>query len=481
MVEPRFEQFLTRGAPAVVMVSGGGDSVALLRLLVADGRAADVTVYHLNHQLRGEESAADTEFVRDLAAELCVGCVVESVDIAAYAAERNLNLEDAGRRVRYDGADRALDDLCAQCGIDPRRGRVVTAHTRDDRVETFFARAVAGAGTTGLASIPRSRGRIVRPLLDTDRAELRHYLESGGFSWREDESNHDTSRERAYIRHHVVPALEELNPRFRENLARTMDLVVDDDALLQSMASGFARDFSDDSVAGEFVSLNLMFMRSLDQTMARRVVRTAVLQAFPEASRLESAHIQRLVDALASDEFAHDLPGGLRAEVRHGTLRVSRTSRGPRSSFSDTPLEYPGTTDLGEAGEVQVALVSIADALAAAPSDRRPSGAVEWARLASDRHTAVVDAGALLATLTAGPPREGERYKPLGLEGTKKLSDILVDSKVAREERGMVPVVRDGRSVVWVVGQPPSADYRVVETTEHALTIGWTPAQSRRN
>lgn len=481
MVEPRFERYLTAGVPAVVMVSGGGDSVALLHLLVSDGRSADLTVYHLNHGLRGADSDADAAFVRGLADQLGVRWVVGEADVAANAQAAGLNLEDAGRRIRYDGAESLLDELCGAAGVDGRRGRILTAHTRDDRIETFFARAVAGAGTTGLASIPRTRGRIVRPLLDTDREELREYLVAAGHEWREDASNEDTTRERAYIRHRIVPSLAELNPRFRENLARTMDLVSDDDALLQSMASGFARDFSDDSVPGEFVSLNLMFMRSLDATMARRAVRTAILNTFPEASRLESAHIQRLVDALPSDTFAHDLPGGLRAEIRNATLRISRAAVGERETFTDSDLETPGTTLLGDIGALEITEVDVFEALTSLPTEGRPADAVAWARSVGGPHVAVIDRAALLASLTVGPAREGERYRPLGLDGTKKLSDILVDSKVARDERGTVPVVRDGRSVVWVVGQPPSDDYRVAESTERALTIRWVPAQSRRN
>ncbi|MEI7815160.1 MAG: tRNA lysidine(34) synthetase TilS, partial [Coriobacteriia bacterium] len=208
---------LPLGAPVLALVSGGADSVTLLRLLAAGdlGRIGPLSVLHVNHLLRGPDADADADFVIATCADLDVPCEVIRFDVAEYAAADGLNLEDAGRRVRYRFAEEALDAACAAAHVRPERGRIATAHTRDDRVETFLMRAITGSGAAGLSSIPYVRGRIVRPLLDCDRADVRAYLHDNAHPWREDASNADTTRLRALVRERIVPVAEQANPSFR--------------------------------------------------------------------------------------------------------------------------------------------------------------------------------------------------------------------------------------------------------------------------
>lgn len=451
---------LPEGVPVVAMVSGGADSVAMLRLLVAGetGWQGPLSVVHVNHLLRAEESDADAASVEALCASLGVACRIERVDVAAYAGEHGLNLEDAGRRIRYRLADTALDAACAAAGVSPSRGRIAVAHTRDDRVETFLMRAITGAGATGLASIPYTRERIVRPLLDCDRAELRVYLGELGQTWREDTSNTDTTRLRALIRHEVVPVAEQVNPAFRETLARSLDLLAADDALLSRMAADFARDFAEVSV-GEQVAFDREWMRTLERTMARRVVRSAVFSAFPEASRIESAHVEALVDGLASDDFARDLPDGLRAWTEYDRLVVSQSATEP-IVVAPSLLPLPGIADLGRAGRIT--------AEEAAPEN-----------LSGTPDSVVIDAGDL-TQLAVGALHEGDRMRPLGMDGTRKLSDLLIDAKVARRHRPATPVVRDGDSIVWLAGVRMSEERRVGPETVRAIRLTWERPEGRR-
>lgn len=451
---------LPQGAPVVAMVSGGADSVAMLRLLVAGeiGWQGPLSVLHVNHLLRAEESDADAAAVAALCEGLGVVCCVERVDVAAYAAEHGLNLEDAGRRVRYRLADSALDSACSALGLAPSRGRIAVAHTRDDRVETFLMRAITGAGATGLASIPYTRGRIVRPLLDCDRADLRIYLDGLGQTWREDASNADTTRLRALVRHQIVPVAEQVNPAFRETLARSLDLLAADDALLSRMASDFARDFAETTV-GEQVEFDREWMRTLERTMARRVVRSAVFSAFPEASRIESAHIEALVDGLGDDDFARDLPDGLRAWSEYDRLVVSQAACEP-AVVAPSLLPLPGIADLGRAGRI----------IAEEADPEHLSGTPD---------SVVIDAGDL-TQLAVGAPHEGDRMRTLGMDGTRKLSDLLIDAKVARRFRPATPVVRDDDSIVWLAGVRMSDEYRVGPDSVRAIRLTWQRPEGRR-
>ncbi len=440
------------GAPVLVMLSGGGDSIALLHLFSAGAFGErPLRALHVNHLLRGDESEADETFATQTCERLGVEVRVVRYDVSAFADQGGLNLEDAGRIVRYRFADEELDSWCAELGCRPAEGRIAVAHTLDDRVETFFMRAVSGAGAGALSSIAHSRGRIVRPLIECERKAVREALAAEGLAWREDPSNEDTARMRAHVRARMVPVAERLNPGFRAALARTMDLLADEDALLSRMASGFARDFAD-VTAGE-VRFNRELMRTLDRAMARRAVRTAVLDVFPAASRLESAHVEALVDGLADDSFSRDLPGGLRAFTEYATLVVSH-SDAELARVAPCLLTLPGHARLGAAGGI---VASVADS----------------ADTSGEPDSVVIDAGAVGSELTVDAVRPGDRMRPLGMTGSRKLSDLLADAKIPRRARGAVPVVRDGERIVWLAGVRLSDEYRVTRDTTRAVRLTW--------
>jgi len=445
--------FLSPDSAVVALVSGGADSVTLLRLLAGGdlGAIGPLSVLHVNHLLRGADADADADFVRGLCATLGVVCEIVRFDVARYAAAEGLNLEDAGRRVRYRFAEEALDAVCAAARVRPETGRIAVAHTRDDRIETFLMRAITGSGAGGLSSIPYTRGRIVRPLLDCDRADVRAYLKTIGQTWREDASNSDTTRLRALVRAQIVPVAEQVNPAFRETLARSIELLAGDDALLSRLAHDFSHDFAETTSDGR-LEFDRSFMSTLDPAMARRTVRSALVSAFPEASRLEASHVEALVAGLSEDGFSRDLPSGLRAETEYGKLVVSRAGTEP-PVLAPCLLPLPGNADLGAAGTIVAEQVEPADT-------------------AGDADSVTIDAGDT-RTLVVDSVRPGDRMRPLGMSGSRKLSDLLVDSKVPRRLRGAVPVVRDGERVVWLAGVRMSDEYRVGPGTKRAVRLTW--------
>lgn len=439
-------------APVLAMVSGGADSVAMLHALAGFPELADrLAVLHVDHGLRGKASEEDADFVEALCARLGVPCAVERVDVAAIARSEGLNLEDAGRRERYRLADVHLDALCTSRGVAPGRGRVAVAHTRDDRIETFLMRLAQGAGATGLTSMRPVRDRVVRPLIDATREEIIGYLGGREQAWREDHTNADTDRLRSKIRHEFVPLFREVNPGFAESLIRTLEVLADEDDLLREMGDAFARDFVE--YDAEEIAFDRDMMATLSRPMARRAVRAALLRVFPEASRLEFEHVEKLVDGLATDGFAHDLPGGLRVHDEYGRMVVSRTG-GASPALAPCLLPVPGCCDLGETGMVRAEAV--------------PPGLV-----GDDPLVAVIDADAIREGLRVAGPVDGERMRPLGMQGSKKVSDVLTDAKVPRRWRAATPVVRDGDRVVWVAGVRMSDEFKVTAGTTRAVRISW--------
>jgi tRNA(Ile)-lysidine synthase len=446
---------LPPATPVVVMVSGGADSMALLHLLATTdlGQDLHLSVLHVNHLLRGADSDADEDFVAAECERLGIPCRTVRFDVAGYAQAEGLNLEDAGRQVRYRFAAEEADARAAAANTDPAVARIAVAHTLDDRIETFLTRLLSGSGAGGLASIRHVRGRIVRPLLDAPRREVHAWLAARpNAAWREDATNLDTTRQRAHIRHEVLPALLAAEPALRTTLARTMRILADEDELLASMAEAFARDFAaEDTRPGE-VALDRAMMATLSRAMQRRTVRAALESAFPEASRLESAHIEAIVEGLTEDAFARDLACGLRAFSEYGKIVIShREKQYPGVAPSLLPL--PGSVDLGPIGSIE-----------AAPAEPGEFG--------GEHLSVVIDAGDA-GELTVGPVREGERMHPLGMDGTKKLADLLADEKVPRRQRHGIPVVRDGERVVWLAGVRMSDEYKVGPHTTRAVRLTW--------
>jgi tRNA(Ile)-lysidine synthase len=447
---------LPAGGAVLAMLSGGGDSVALLHMLATTelGEGRTVSALHVDHMLRGAESDADRRFCEELCASLDVELAVERVDVAARADAEGLNIEDAGRIVRYELATAALAEFCARNDVPLESGLIAVAHTRDDRVETTLMRLAQGAGAAGLTSLRPVRGSIVRPLFECSREEVRTYLEASGISWREDATNEDADRLRAKVRAELVPVFRDINPRFDESLVRSLDILTDEDDLLAEMAEAFVDDWID--VSEGAIAFDRTMLATLSRPMLRRTLRIALARTFPSLSRLEFDHIEALADGVGVDGFSHDLPGDVRAHDEYGKMVISG-SGGEPSPLAPQLLTVPGELDLGDAGTIHAEEVPVVS-------------------VAGIRGSVIVDADKIEGDLEVGSSREGERMQPLGMEGTKKLSDLLVDEKVPRRLRTLTPVVRDATGVVWLAGVRMSETHKVDDATKRAIEIRWVPA-----
>ena len=223
----------SQGDRIAVGVSGGADSVALLRFLVAlrPQFGWDLVVCHIHHGLRGAEADRDECFVRALAEQLGLPCAVSRIDAAALALRDHISVEEAGRTARYA--------FFAQTAGEG--GRIATAHTLDDSIETVLMNLVRGTGLRGLCGIPRIRGNIVRPLLDCTRAEVEDYLGALGQPYCTDSTNLTDDYTRNRIRHDILPRLCALNPNFPGAMARMLPRLAAQQALTDCLAAQSAQ------------------------------------------------------------------------------------------------------------------------------------------------------------------------------------------------------------------------------------------------
>ena len=220
---------LHKGDSIAVGVSGGADSVALFDLLctIRDSLDISLTVCHVNHSLRGAESLRDAEFVRELARKGGAGFRLLTVDAAAEALKEGRGVEEASRDIRYGFFSRVAGS----------GGKIATAHTLDDSVETFLFRLARGTGAQGLRGIPAVRGNIIRPLLECTRAEVEHHLRTRGLPWVEDSTNGDDGYARNRIRHHVLPGMKAVNPAALYAVAGAMERISALQELAEEMAA----------------------------------------------------------------------------------------------------------------------------------------------------------------------------------------------------------------------------------------------------
>ncbi|MBR3316799.1 MAG: tRNA lysidine(34) synthetase TilS [Atopobiaceae bacterium] len=471
-------------APVVLMVSGGADSTALLvmaatsTLDIDDGRGdariarERLHVLHVNHQLRGLDAQEDEEFVLELAARFGIPCTVRRVDVAALVAAQGSdgNAENVGREARYAEAVRLANELSDAAGTARSAARIVTAHTANDRAETFFMNAIRGTGPAGLSSIPRRRNRIVRPLLERTHRELCEMLRMRGIVWREDATNEDTRYLRAFVRHEVMPVVEARNPRVVASLSTTCDILSDEDSYLHAKAARTLRDLTRREAEG-MRALDAERLAACEVVIARRVVRQAILAVCP-AARLEARHIEAVLRLVSAGRGSVALPLAVDARVEYGLLFVRAHESG--ATLEGAWLEVPGELELADGRVLRARLCTI-DAGSDAVGVARAHGS-EWAGA-----SVLLDAKAAGVDPTTGgrlwvdAPSQGEVLCPLGMHGQSKLlSDLLNDAKIPAADRGGVPVVHAGPrgAVLWVVGVRADERVRVTAGTRDALELG---------
>ncbi len=432
------------GEHVLVAVSGGADSIGLLALLcqLRRGLGLELVAGHVNHRLRGAESDAD---------ERCAALAAEQLGVpfARCALGRGLgrggNLEERARELRYQ----ALQRLAAQHGCS----KVATGHTQDDQAETVLMRLIRGSGPVGLGAIQPCRADgVIRPLIDCRRADVERAVRALDLEYRVDRSNVDPRFLRTHVRSRVLPLLAELNPAIVRGLAQTAALQRGEAEILAQWAARWAAEL------GNSTRFDAAGLASVPAAGRGYVLRHWLVAAGVAARGLSARHIEA-VEHLASGarrSGAVAVPGGGR--VRRVGSHLMIGDGPPRPSFRPRRLAPGRTLQLPGGWSIAVS--------AAARAGRGT------ARLPPDCWSAVCDVDAAGKTgLAVRVPLRGERIRPLGLGGSRKLSDVFIDAKVPLDERATYPVVACGGVVVWVPGLVRSTVATVSAATKRVIRL----------
>jgi tRNA(Ile)-lysidine synthase len=495
------QELIRPGDRVGVAVSGGIDSVALLRLLLELRHKLGIvlSIVHFNHKLRGAEADADQAFVETLAREHGLEFLVDSGDAAGLAAQERSGLEAAARELRYGFFERLLGGRSAEAGVlssqssgSPPLHKIVTAHTLDDQAETVLMRVIRGTGLRGLGGIhPRilvehendeGRGEIVRPLLEIRRRELEGYLADLKQAWREDATNAESAFTRNRVRKKLLPVVErEFNPAIVENLSELAEIARDEEDYWEGELSGWlgtvvhwiepewARGNSSDSLVQiqppgaapeaeeEPSALNASVSRPWLLTEPRAVQRRAVKAIGEQAGiPLEFKHVEEILRFAAEDGPPRkelSLPLGWKL-VRQAEeiLFVAPDMHSTEPANYQYSLQVPGRVIVPELGET-----------------------IEALRIAYDPVNAEYNAQQLLRAdlvrelLILRNWRAGDRFWPPHTKEPKKVKELLQERHVHEAERKLWPVVVSGNEIVWMRGFAVPARLAVARAQEAVL------------
>ncbi|HEY6270128.1 MAG TPA: tRNA lysidine(34) synthetase TilS [Candidatus Acidoferrum sp.] len=474
------QETLRPGDRVGAAVSGGADSVALLLLLLELRKKLGIvlSVVHFNHNLRGNASDADEQFVAQLAAKHGLAFHVERANVSARAKREKANLEDTARRARYEFFEKLRDED----GVD----RIAVAHTSDDQAETVLAHILRGAGIAGLGGIHSQRKGVVRPLLGVRRKDLRAYLHQKKQSWREDTTNQDTTRMRARIRKKLLPILEkQFNPGIVSHLSTLAELARRDEAFLQALArercDALVRQSVDRlSIQGAellrplagtvFNAENTEFEGSpVREAICTRMIRVLARRIRSRRGELTAQHVEAVLDLARSGQNGKSLqlPGGLEVRREENTLVFTKGDQGATQSGERKPHEartYEYNIELAP-GDTQVKVAELGCVFRFRVIDWPPK------RGETSRDAVALDRDRLRSPILLRNWRPGDRLRPQGHRSTHKLKRLLNEKRVSRWERDGWPVLASGGVLVWARGFPVAAEFAANEGTRAGIVM----------
>ncbi len=448
---------LGKGEKALVALSGGPDSVALLLALLELRVRLELTIEaaHVNHLLRGAESDQDEDFVRALCAATAISLHVNRIETRQVAASRRQNLEECARRLRYD---------FLLSVADKQQATVATGHTLNDLSETFLLKLFRGAGVSGLSGIyPRRRNPlengatvdVVRPLLDSSRSEILEYLDRRRQPYRQDSSNRDTSFDRNLVRHELIPLLENrFNPGISGTLGRTALLFREledflspilDEAYTRCRESEVANRSAESRPA---VAVRIPALLSHHPFVQKEIVRRALKEYRGNLRDVSYRHIEDVLKIAAGESGAEcHLGNGVRVRREFDLLKFG-------SERTTVHFEY----EMSVPGDVYISEVAkhVFAHHAARTGRTDPGKSAVMIHFAGNR-------------LLVRNRRAGDRYR-IGTR-TKKLKEILIEKKIPRSLRDELLILDDGREIVWVEGFEPNPELRPQPGSDGAVEI----------
>lgn len=435
----------------VIGVSGGPDSMALLYFLmdIKDKISFNIYVAHLNHGVRGEEAVLDEKYVEEICFELGLPFYSKKVDMNEYAKIHKMSSEESGRKLRYDFFRELVDKVGG--------GKIAVAHNKNDQAETILMRIMRGTGIDGLRGMDYRRGDIIRPLLDVSREEIEEYLKDKNVEARVDKTNLENIYSRNKIRLELIPYMEEnFNPNIIDTLWRNGNIIGYDSDFLQGYSQKVYSQLMKKETKSSII-LNRSVFKEQHIAIRSRIIRNALLKINGSLQGFTQNHINDVMDLFIGDKTGKEihLVNDTIAKTSYDDLIIEKAENKKVEKFN-CPIRINDVTYIKKNDcffETKVL-------------------PIEKVKInCGKRFIKCFDYDKIVNGLKVRNRISGDRFTPLGMDGSKKLKDFFIDEKIPKEERDAIPLIVDGKEIIWVVGYRMNEKYKVTSNTKNVILI----------
>jgi tRNA(Ile)-lysidine synthase len=440
-------RMINRGDSIIVAVSGGADSVCLLKILYALKKYLNIrlTVAHFNHGLRPKEDEKETEFVAKLAKRLNLALICDTSNNITKVP--GSSIEEKAREMRYQFFQKAINENHAQ--------KLALGHTMNDQAETVLMHFLRGTGLTGLSGIPPIRQNcFIRPLIDITRDEIHTYLKQHDESFIIDSSNLETRYLRNKIRLELLPVLLDYQPKLVEHLGELAFLCRQETQFIDEEATKLLDMITFDS-SKHSLDLLLTTFNILSCSLQYRIIRQAIKKIKGNLRKIDRGHIRSIIDCANKDkpQIKVNLPENIIVKKIYNRLRFSLGDMIETRNFSYS-INNMGRFQIQEINKtISFTEISKNDFMLSAHSPEE----------------AFLDFDKLKWPLRARNFRTGDKFIPLGVNGFKKVKDIFIDNKIPSEERKKIPILVSRDDIVWVYGIRIDDRYKIKQETKRIL------------
>ncbi|MDQ1274264.1 MAG: tRNA(Ile)-lysidine synthase [Planctomycetota bacterium] len=449
----------------IVAVSGGPDSVALIKILDSINSSKNLRlslfIAHLNHQLRGKSSEEDAQFVQNLSEDLSLPFLLKSVDIQKIADQTKRSIEETARRERYK--------FFMESAQKHNTSAVAIGHTADDNTETILHRILRGTGTLGLGGIPIKRPlvsgsaiQLIRPLLFTWRKEIIEYLREKQFTYRTDASNYEPIYLRNKIRLELIPLLEnQYNPNIKNLLIQLCQILNINNEYLISEAKNILKASTREEREGSY-SIDTYTLTKQPKILQYFALREILNILQIPLSEITYKHYTKILNEITRKGKGRyfQLPEKLSLWHEHGMLHFQKDLlRKPCIPLSETPIQIPGTTPVYPLGQLVCEIFDM------------QNFSLETYKKSKTKNEELFDMQSIDMPVTVRGRKAGDKISPLGTNGHKKLKDIFIDKKISVKERDAIPIVVMKNQPIWAIGICIDNKVKVTTNTRKLLKL----------
>ncbi len=438
------KKLIDNGDSILVALSGGADSVFLLEFLLKYKRRfnMEIAAFHLNHNLRGKEANIDEQFCKNLTAQKRIPFFSSSKNVKLFAKRKRMSIEEAGRELRYGEL--------LKIAKTHNYTKIATAHNADDNAETVLLNLIKGTGIKGLSGIPERREKIIRPILVLSKKEILDYLHNKKIKYRTDSSNIENDYQRNYLRNEIIPLIKnKLNPQFDSAVFRTSEIIRGYTSLIDEQIKIAVKNTV--TYKQQKLIINLIQLEETDVRLYGDVLRKTVRKYFNE--ELESKNISELLKLIKAQTGREiNFPNGIVAVKERDSIIIYLKKREVKN-IKQVEIK------IGEEKQFEGKSVSIS--------------AFNRNKLSfyNTINKEYISADNIKSSFILRRWKDGDRFYPLGMKNSKKLSDFLTEQKIRSSEKKEQLVLTNSGMIVWVVGIRIDERYKISADTKKVLEL----------